>query len=527
MNNSLKALVIGSGPAGVAASWALLGAGCRVTMVDAGLRLEKAFTKKLAALQHVDPAEWNRSPAADFLRIGVDAQAGGIPLKLAYGSDFPYKSVAGAPVLNCEGVSTHPSLAQGGLSNVWGGAMLPYRSADIEEWPVSLAELDPHYRKVLEKVPLSGRHDDLATEFPLYGDPSPLPSSSQARGLLRRFKNNRDALRKKNIVGGASRLAVLSNADHSCVSCGLCMYGCPFNLIYCSAGSLKGLLAHPDFTYLEDIYIQRVAEDNGAARAAGFEIGNGTPISLEADRLFLACGVIGSTTILLRSFDAYAKPVRLLDSQYFLQPALTLDGGKCVLIEPLHTLAQAFLEILDESISRYTVHLQIYTFNDLYDAALHAAAGRLYPFVPKKLLLQRLIVLQGYLHSSESSEMGLELDRGHQGEIVRIGRKENPRTVQSIKSVQRKLLGTASLTGFIPLTPMLRPGKPGRGYHTGGSFPMRPHPVGFQSDSLGRPAGFTRIHLVDSSNFTSIPSTTITLTVMANAHRIGTNASRL
>src|SRR5947199_202878 len=69
MNNSLKAIVVGSGPAGVAASWALLDAGCRVTMVDAGLRLENGFTEKLAALQRIDPAEWNRS--ADLKKIGM------------------------------------------------------------------------------------------------------------------------------------------------------------------------------------------------------------------------------------------------------------------------------------------------------------------------------------------------------------------------------------------------------------------------------------------------------------------------
>ena len=41
---------------------------------------------------------------------------------------------------------------------------------------------------------------------------------------------------------------------------------------------------------------------------------------------------------------------------------------------------------------------------------------------------------------------------------------------------------------------------------------------------LGRPAGFKRVYVVDSTVFPSIPATTITFTVMANAHRIGTSA---
>ncbi len=46
-------------------------------------------------------------------------------------------------------------------------------------------------------------------------------------------------------------------------------------------------------------------------------------------------------------------------------------------------------------------------------------------------------------------------------------------------------------------------------------------PQGYQSDVLGRPCGFNRVHAVDSTIFPSIPATTITLSIMANAHRIG------
>jgi choline dehydrogenase-like flavoprotein len=60
----------------------------------------------------------------------------------------------------------------------------------------------------------------------------------------------------------------------------------------------------------------------------------------------------------------------------------------------------------------------------------------------------------------------------------------------------------------------------GRGFHSGGSFPMREQPQELESDLLGRPYGLERVHLIDSSTFPTIPSTTITLTVMANAHRI-------
>ena len=58
--------------------------------------------------------------------------------------------------------------------------------------------------------------------------------------------------------------------------------------------------------------------------------------------------------------------------------------------------------------------------------------------------------------------------------------------------------------------------KSGGGSHIGSSFPM-----GAKSDTLGRPLGLKRIHLVDSSVLPSIAAQTITLTAMANAYRIG------
>jgi choline dehydrogenase-like flavoprotein len=56
---------------------------------------------------------------------------------------------------------------------------------------------------------------------------------------------------------------------------------------------------------------------------------------------------------------------------------------------------------------------------------------------------------------------------------------------------------------------------------------MREHPSGLSSDVLGRPCGAERIHVVDSSVFPSIASTTIAFTAMANAHRIATEVATL
>ncbi len=60
----------------------------------------------------------------------------------------------------------------------------------------------------------------------------------------------------------------------------------------------------------------------------------------------------------------------------------------------------------------------------------------------------------------------------------------------------------------------------GRSFHIGGSFPMGGAETPFHSDSMGRPAGLKRVHLVDPSTFPAVPATTITYSIMANSDRI-------
>jgi choline dehydrogenase-like flavoprotein len=100
----------------------------------------------------------------------------------------------------------------------------------------------------------------------------------------------------------------------------------------------------------------------------------------------------------------------------------------------------------------------------------------------------------------------------------------NEATRPLLRKLMRKLLRHTRSLGAVPLAPLLRVGLPGQGFHTGGSFPMRDRPGAFETDVLGRVAGLARIHAVDATVFPTIPATTITLTAMANAHRIGSAA---
>jgi len=523
--------IIGSGPTGVSAATALLARGLRVTMLDAGLALEES--KRIALDQTLSrPRDgWSREQLDDF-KSGTRATARGIALKLAYGSDFPYRG-GEQFISRSEAVGIVPSLAQGGLSNVWGAAMLPYLPEDASDWPISIRDLDPHYQAVLRLTSLSGHRDGLAERFPLFIEPhNGLRTGAIIESLLDDLKTNGDELKQRHILFGRSRLAVAERNQHglSCSACRMCMYGCPSGLIYNSADTLRVLRADPSFTYRQDIVVKTFREVGDRIEIKAYQRSSGQELQFDAARLFIAAGTLATTRLVLESLDAKDECVTLKDSQYFLLPLLRRHAPAAFdENEAEHTLAQAFIEVFDPGVSQKSVHLQVYGYNDLYRSAIKNSLGPLFGLARPVVnsFLKRFVLLQGYLHSDYSHEIEARLlprEDGAATARLDLSVKRNSQTAPTVARLIKKLRSVKSFTHASPLSPLLKMGTAGRGFHTGGSLPMRLAPGRFETDSLGALHGCRRVHVVDSSVFPSVPASTITLTAMANAHRIGSQA---
>lgn len=520
--------VIGSGPSAVACAKALLARNKTVLMLDAGIRLETERACVVRQAADKNPAEWS-SEEISAIKAGLSANSKGVPLKLQFGSDFPYRETdEKIPWFN-NGAGLKPSLALGGLSNVWGAAALPHRESDISDWPIKNSELAVHYRAVQKFMGISSQCDDLEELFPQYTEGTPaLTPSEQGKKLLNNLRRSRDKLRKRGWHFGQARVAVraAANTDGAgCIYCGCCMYGCPYGCIYNSADTVRVLHNHSKFTYYGDVIVKTIEETPNKILINAFHRKTGEALSFEVDRAYLAAGVIPTAQIVLRSQKAYGHPLTLKDSQYFLVPLLMFRRTKNVTSEALSTLSQLFIEINQPHISSRSIHLQVYTYSDTIGEAIRHSLG------PLKMLGSqldgRMIIVQGYLHSEESSTMTLTLNNEKDRDCLQLDARINPKTRTTVKRVLLELLRQSRKIGGVVLPPMLQLAEPGRGFHSGGSFPMRINPKPFESDLLGRPHGWSRVHIVDASVLPAIPSTTITLPVMANAHRIGWDAAML
>ena len=523
-------LVVGSGPSGVAAALALLERGGEVTMLDYGRTMEPEFAAIPRALAGLPYEAWPASQRERLVALSSGTE-NGFPMKTCFGSDFARRTTELMPI-EPRGTDVLHSLARGGLSNLWGANVVPFSDEDLRGWPLDAAALEPGYRAALAHVPLAAEPgDEFAEAMPLYTDRlEPRPLSRQAARVLRDLSARRHAIAARGLRFAPSRLAVRtspSTDDPGCVQCGFCLHGCPLDLIWNASHTLACLERNPRFRYVDGHYVTRFVERGDRVEVHAVRAADRAPARFEGDRLFLGCGAFSTARLLLESLDRYDVDVTMLESQYFLVPLLLWRSFAGAPKERLTTLSQLCLRLSDPEVCPRDVHLLLYTYNPFYRERIRRTPLRLFPALERELL-GRIVSLQGYLHSDVSPRLSLRLRRNPQGPATLVVEgRENPETGPTLRRVGARLWRLAGALRASPVPFLTRVGLPGQSYHSGGGFPMRRDPDARESDLLGRPMGLARVHLVDSSVFPTIPATNITLTLMANAHRIAAASAAL
>ena len=520
--------VVGSGPAGVACAKALVRRGVRVTVLDVGETLEPERQAAVERLRRRPPGEWG---GPDLQTIVQDPTREGraIPRKLVFGSEFHFaRNRPVAPMTEAPGVEAAPTFARGGYSVAWGGAMLPAADCDTSDWPVGRAELAAAYGRVLADLPFSARNDALAEAFPLFRrETGALELPHQASALLADLER---VPAGGDLAYGRARLAVRLQPDGKrggCIYCGLCLSGCVPGAIHNLADDLDALAHRGALEYRGGVYVMQLEEVGAAVRVTSLR--NGAAASELFDRVFVGAGAVSSTRLMLQSLGQYDRPVLLKDSQRFVVPMFRWQ--RLPLQWPaINSLAALFIELKDPAISDHWIHMQVSAVNDFVLAGLGlspTAAGRGWRDRLLAPAVERLMIGWAGLHSDHSSAVSVTLRpaRGGSPATLSLEPVVNPRTAGTVRRAARTLarIGLRFRTGV--LFPAVRLSPIGGGNHVGGSMPMRRSPRDpMETDPLGRPAGWRRVHVVDGSIMPSLPATTLALPIMANADRIATEA---
>lgn len=507
--------VVGSGPSAVSATAALLEKGREVTMLDVGRTPEPEAT----ALEMSLGREPEDLRLRELLRSTADVSTEGVEFKLSFGSDSAYRSWDEQRAWKGTDAFLYQSFALAGLSNVWGASILPFLGPELTGWPFGIDTLEPHYQAVLSFMPHVAARDGLEDLYPLYSQNHACGPSldPQAQAFLEDLRRSRPS----GLVFGRSRLAV---EGPSCRECGLCLYGCPYGAIYNSRHTIEGFRANPRFHYRGGVEVRKVDEKERGVVISAVTNG-GELVEFSGEAVFLGCGVPATAWIVLNSLGETDCKLEVVDSEYFLLPFLRWRAAGE--LKSSFPLPQLFLEVVDDAVCSRTVHLQVYGYNDLYREALKKKLGVAYVGPLVDMALRRLLILQGYLHSDVSGRITLRFEHreGAPRPVLEGGRTRMSGDV--LTRLWQKLLKHSWQLGGIPVPFMLQRPPLGKSAHVGGTFPMKANPGPKETGADGRLAGFERLYLIDSSVFPSIPASTITLSVMANAHRIASGYSPL
>jgi len=503
-------LVIGSGPAGVSVALPLVQAGRRVLMIDGdaaealpgveGLQPDPSWRrtlgKELEALQPEDGLSPKlRTPAA---RMIVDA----------------FHQMTGIATDNFAVVGAR---ARGGLSRIWGGYVGEFDDDDLTGWPLRFTDLQPSYRTVTERIGISGSdNDDMAAFHGLSGPVMPAPPIGPAAASI--LENYRRGDPQPGFALGLARNALLTadRADRKACDLSLsCLWGCARGAIYDARQDLAALRRYPNFELVDGACAVRLEQDGEVWRTV-----TQSSRAFRTSRIALAAGALGTLRLVAPLLPVGLQRIPLLSSPVMVMPLLLphLLGATAPLVG--YALAQL----------GYTMRLSPapgdYVTGGLYEVtALPSSSfvarlplGRRAGTVLFDALAPALAVATSYFPGRFSSNTAawrvidgaaqITIHGGFAGDFAASA----ARTQKRLRKIWRRLGGWALPGGSIAL--------PGTDVHFGGLFPMGSDCAN-GSSRYGELNAAQGLFVVDGSSLPTVSSKFITLTIMANADRIG------
>ena len=514
-------IVIGGGPAGVAASWPMVTRGLKVLMLEAG-------TGPLAQSQGRPPLFQLRQGGKDTWRHLLNADLSGLrdvgdvsPKLRALMEDRvggAYRAVNG---IVREGIDTVGCLAFGGLSNVWGAVSLAFDDNDLKDWPITAADLAPAYDQVARRIGISGDGAGQEVHGPALPVQPPLPLTPTAEQIFEAYRNQ---------SGGAgfhlarSQNAVLS-LDHegrqACDLNGGCIWGCSIGAIYNAADEIPLLNSHGGFQLLPGRAVRRISCVSGGHAVETIEFESGKIETFEAEVVVLAAGTIPSTRLALGCLKKYDEEL----------PLLTTPGVGAAYICPSRLGAPLPGHCFGLAQLAYRVDIdegREYVYGLFYDAAtlsapdllshmpLSRAGGRALLRRTQSAMMVTLLYFPGSL-----SRNTVKLQRHVSGDRLIVSGRYVPDIRSRIRAGMRRVNAEFRRLGLYCLPGSKKQYRPGAESHFAGTLAM-----GHMTSAEGELIGVNNLFVADGSVFSGLPAKHPTLTIMANAHRIGENIAR-
>ena len=394
----------------------------------------------------------------------------------------------------------------GGLTNFWGGGMLPFTDNEFADWPISAVDLQPWYERVAENVGIAGVNDGLNSYF---GDgfvnrPA-IRLSEPIQKLNWRINEFEDAKAHYDWIAGTTHLALETRDSriNRCTYTGLCMTGCPQNSIFSTREYIQDQV---QAGYVKQYIRGKVLKID--ADMIFVEHNYGVESYGKFDRIFIAAGCIGSTEIVMRSLGISTGPV-MRDSRVASFPILMAHQGSRKVSESF-ALSNLTVGCRDKEDLTKFIQGSIYPFQDhfwryLVPPVLWPIAKRIAKLGHQRVLFARFV-------------LPTEFDRTYEFEMRDEQLKINPISGQNPAEVIKQIRSDLHLLfkeqrfARMPLGAVSQ----GTSSHYSSTFPYGGNGVEVGIQGKIKKGTF----LIDSSVFPTAPSISPTFTIIANAARM-------
>jgi choline dehydrogenase-like flavoprotein len=512
-------IIVGSGPAGVSAAFPLVEAGLKVLMLDGGKQpdIQPPEMDFLSARIN-DTEQWKWMVGKDFHALKMrDA----VSPKLRVPSHaFAFNGFERSNKIEGKDFISIGSLATGGLSNSWGCGVARFSATEIAKFPFSASELELSYRRVSQRMGISGRaNDDLSDYFGLDEEAQPAIQMDMLHThLSQHYLNHRKKLNSQGFRLGRSRVAVLSEdmaGRQACNLSGNCLWGCRRHSLYSAVDELTELDKHENFTKISGFVVDDLTHSDGYRSVSGQNTSVNERQTITANKVVLAAGTLATTRIVLKALD-YRDTVPLLScpTAAFLLWLPRLLGVPRLSGFSLGQLS--FALALHDNINAFGSTFST-TGIPLSEFVRHVPLRRRYSIDLLRGLLSSCVVgnifLPGHL-----TVAGATL--GRDGSLL-ISGKYDDKVMPLMDETAKKLRKAYWNMGAILLPGSFTVGRPGGDIHYAGTLPMRKSAAIGETSALGEVKGMEGVYVVDGACLPVLPEKSHTLTIMANADRIG------
>jgi choline dehydrogenase-like flavoprotein len=407
------------------------------------------------------------------------------------------------------------SSARGGLANAWGGHLYRFNEDELQEFPFNYSEIKPFYDEISKEVGISGSEDDLLSF--LLEEPNLLPClnlDNLSKYAYNKYRLKRKSLNKSSLYLGSPRIAISTkphNDRRKYNYQNLEFFYPTQETLYSPRFTINKLIKNKEIQYFDSSKVTYFKEDKESVTVYIENVKDRTKSKLEGKKVFIACGVLNSTRLVLRSLKLFEKKLPFLDNQVSYIPLINpFFIGK----EQERFTYNAQLNLIFKGIYGTFYNLNSILRNDsLFEIPLNFK-NLLWA---SKNLFQSMHILQLWYTGEKLSQNTISLSPN---DVLNVN------YTSDIKGqIEPLLIKLLFKIGYISHKTLVKYLEPGSSYHYAGTMPMTGTGSPINTNDLGKLKNLDRVHVIDSSIFPSLPSKNLSFTIMANAARIASKVN--